>query len=70
MTPTKRSPGRPKGRPKTGGRKRGTPNRSTAQNEAMRAAAERYLASIMDNPQAPKALRELAEKALALRRRG
>jgi hypothetical protein len=72
-TPTKRPLGRPKGLPKTGGRKRGTPNKATASRAAadqrMRDFAAQYLASIADNSRAPKALRELAEKALALRRR-
>jgi hypothetical protein len=71
-TPAKRPTGRPKGRPKTGGRKKGTPNRATvaraAADQRMRAAAERYLASIADNPAAgPWA--EMAREVLALRRR-
>jgi hypothetical protein len=67
-TSTKRPTGRPKGTPKTGGRRKGTPNRASVQNEVMFVAAERYLQSIAGNPAAgPWA--EMAREALALRQR-
>ena len=49
--PLKRPPGRPKGTPKTGGRQKGTPNRSTVQTrERIRKLADPigFLADVMD----------------------
>jgi hypothetical protein len=51
--PIKRQPGRPKGTPKTGGRKKGTPNKATVEARA-------FASSIVDDPKYQANLRKRA----------
>jgi len=68
MTPA-RNPGRPKGTPKTGGRKKGTPNKRTGELQArIRASGLTpldFMIAIMRNPKAELELRFEAARAAA-----
>jgi hypothetical protein len=68
MTPARNTPGRPKGHPKTGGRKRGTPNKRTTELQArIRATGMMpldFMIAVMRNAKAPLELRfEAARQA-------
>jgi|SRR5882762_8854666 len=68
MTPARKTPGRPKGHPKTGGRKRGTPNKRTTELQArIRATGMMpldFMIAVMRNAKAPLELRfEAARQA-------
>jgi hypothetical protein len=69
MTPARKSPGRPKGLPKTGGRKKGVRNKRSSEMEARIRASGMdplaFLIALMRNAKAPLELRFEAARSAA-----